>query len=115
MEGCKMAYDFKVYDENGNLKKIVRSSKKFSGSTKNFLNQKSTKRALSYIRTMKDPKIAVGTKVKFHDKECIVCKIVFHPRHKHTKYCSYECQHKLYSEQKKTRKKIRSVHAGKKI
>ena len=35
-----MAYDCKVYDKNGSLKKIVRSSKKFSGLTKNFLNQK---------------------------------------------------------------------------
>ena len=96
-----MAYDCKVYDKNGSLKKIVRSSKKFSGLTKNFLNQKSTKRALSYIRTMKDPKIVTGSKVRFHDKECIVCKMVFHPRHKHTKYCSYECQDKFYREQKK--------------
>ena len=31
-----MAYDCKVYDKNGNLKKIVRSSEKFSGFTKNF-------------------------------------------------------------------------------
>ena len=110
-----MAYDCKVYDKNGNLKKIVRSSEKFSGFTKNFLNQKSTKRALSSIRTMKDPKIVTGPKVRFHDKECIVCKMVFHPRHKHTKYCSYECQNKFYREQKKIRKKIRSINSGKKF
>ena len=101
-----MAYDCKVYDKNGNLKKIVRSSEKFSGVTKKFLNQKSTKRALAYIRTMKDPKIAPGSKVRFHDKKCIVCKMVFHPRHKYAKYCSYECQHKFYREQKKIRKKF---------
>ena len=96
-----MAYDCKVYDKNGNLKKIVRSSEKFSGLTKSFLNQKSTKRALPYIRKMKDPKIATGPKVRFHDKECIACKMFFHPRHKHTKYCSYECQHNFHREQKK--------------
>ena len=62
-----MAYDCKVYDKNGNLKKIVRNSEKLSGVTKNFLNQKSTKRALSSIRTMKDPKIVTGSKVRFHD------------------------------------------------
>ena len=110
-----MAYGCKIFDKNGNLKKIVRNSDKFSGVTKNFLNQKSTKRALSYIRTMKDPKIVTGPKVRFHNKECIVCKMVFHPRHKHTKYCSFECQNKLYRERKKTRKKIRIVSAGKKL
>ena len=31
-----MAYDCKVYDKNGNLKKIVRNSEKLSGVTKNF-------------------------------------------------------------------------------
>jgi hypothetical protein len=110
-----MAYNCKIFDKNGNLKKIIRNSENFSGITKNFLNQKSTKRALSYIKTMKDPKIATGSKVTFHTKECIVCKMVFHPRHKHTKYCSHECQHKLYKEQKEIRKKIRSVNTGKKI
>jgi hypothetical protein len=96
-----MAYDCKVYDKNGNLKGIVRNNEKLSGLTKIFLNQKSTKRALSHIRTMKDPKIVMGSRVTFHDKICIVCKMLFHPRHKNTKYCSHECQHKLYREQKK--------------
>ena len=95
-----MAYDCKVFDKNGNLKKIVRNSDKLSGVTKNFLNQKSTKRALSYIRTMKDPKIVTGLKVRLYNKECIVCKMVFHPRHNNTKYCSYECQNKLYKERR---------------
>ena len=99
-----MAYDCKVFDKNGNLKKVVRSSEKFSRVTKNFLNQKSTKQALSYIKTMKDPKIVTGSKARFHDKECIVCKMVFHPRRKHTKYCSHECQRKFYKEQKNNKK-----------
>ena len=99
-----MTYDCKVFDKNGNLKKVVRSSEKFSRVTKNFLNQKSTKRALSYIKTMKDPKIVTRPKTRFHDKECIVCKMVFHPRHKHAKYCSHECQRKFYKEQKKRSK-----------
>ena len=67
-----MACDCKVFDKNGNLKKIIRNSDKLSGVTKNFLNQKSTKRALSYIRTMKDPKIVTGPKVRFYNKECIL-------------------------------------------
>jgi hypothetical protein len=108
-----MAYDCKIFDKNGNLKKIVRVSKELSGTTNDFLNQKSTKRALSSIRTMKEPKIGIGTKRKFHDKVCIVCKSLFHPRHKHTKYCTHECQHKLYREQNKIRKKIRLINAGK--
>jgi hypothetical protein len=108
-----MAYDCKVFDKNGNLKKIVSTSKKLSRSTNDFLKQKSTKRALSSIRAMKEPKIAIGTKRKFHDNVCIVCKALFHPRHKHTKYCTHECQHKFYREQNKIRKKIRLINAGK--
>ena len=107
-----MAFNCKVFDKNGKLKKIVRSNKILSGSTNDFLNQKSTKRALSSIRTMKDPKVLIGSKLKFHDKVCIVCKELFHPRHKHTKYCTHECQHKFYREQSKIRKKIRLINAG---
>jgi len=108
-----MAYDCKVYDQNGNLKKVVRGSVKFTGAAKSFLKQKSTKRALSYIKTMRDPKIVIKDKIRFYDKECVVCKMVFHPRQRQAKYCSYECQHKLYKE-KKIRDKIRLVNAGKK-
>ena len=107
-----MAYDCKVYDRNGNLKKVVRGSEKNTGATKSFLKQKSTKRALSYIKTMRDPKIEIKSKV-FYDKECVVCKMTFHPRQRQAKYCSYECQHKFYKE-KKIRDKIRLVNAGKK-
>jgi hypothetical protein len=108
-----MAYKCKVFDKHGNLKKIISSNKILSGSTNDFLNQKSTKRALSSIRTMKDPKISIGTKIKFHDNVCIVCKGLFHPRHKHTKYCTHECQHRFYREQNKIRKKIRLINTGK--
>jgi hypothetical protein len=45
-----MAYDCKAYDRNGNLKKVVRGDKNFTGAAKSFLKQKSTKRALSYIK-----------------------------------------------------------------
>jgi hypothetical protein len=108
-----MAYDCKVYDGNGNLKKVVRGDKNFTGVAKSFLKQKSTKRALSYIKTMRDPKVVIKDKVRFYDKECVVCRMVFHPRQRHAKYCSYECQHKFYKE-KKIREKIRLVNAGKK-
>ena len=108
-----MAYDCKVYDRNGNLKKIMKGSANFTGAAKSFLKQKSTKRALSYIKTMRDPKIDIKGKVRFYDKKCIVCKMVFHPRQRLAKYCSHECQHKLYKE-KKIRDKIRLVNAGKK-
>ena len=109
-----MAYDCKVYDRNGNLKKVVKGSGNFTKATKDFLKQKSTKRALSYIKTMRDPKIVIKNKVRFYDKECVVCKMVFHPRQRHAKYCSYECQHKFYKEIK-IREKIRLVNAGKNI
>ena len=108
-----MAYDCKVYDRNGNLKKVVRGDKNFTGAAKSFLKQKSTKRALSYIKKMRDPKVVIKDKVRFYDKECVYCKMVFHPRQCYAKYCSYECQHKFYKE-KKIRDKIRLVNAGKK-
>jgi hypothetical protein len=108
-----MAFNCKVFDKHGKLKKILSSNKILSGSTNDFLNQKSTKRALSSIRTMKDPKVLIGSKLKFHDKVCIVCKGIFHPRHKHTKYCTHECQQKFYREQGKLRKKIRLINGGK--
>jgi hypothetical protein len=108
-----MVYDCKVYDQNGKLKKVVKGGKNFTGATKIFLKQKSTKRALSYIKTMGDPKVVIKDKVRFYDKECIVCKMIFHPRQRQAKYCSYECQHKFYKE-KKIRDKIRSVNTGKK-
>ena len=73
---------------NGNLKKVVRGDKNFTGAAKSFLKQKSTKRALSYIKTMRDPKIVIKDKVRFYDKECIVCKMAFHPRQRVAKYCS---------------------------
>ncbi len=96
-----MAYDCKVYDRNGNLKKVVRGDKNFTGAAKSFLKQKSTKRALSYIKKMRDPKVVIKDKVRFYDKECVVCKMVFHPRQRYAKYCSYECQHKFYKEKNK--------------
>jgi len=106
-----MVYDCKVYDRNGNLKKVVRGGKNFTGAAKSFLKQKSTKRALSYIKKMRDPKVVIKNKVRFYDKECIVCKMIFHPRARQAKYCSYECQHKFYKE-KKIREKIRLINAG---
>ena len=109
-----MAYDCKVYDQNGNLKKVVKGNKSFTGATKILLKQKSTKRAVSYIKTMRDPKIDIKDKVRFYDNECVVCKMVFHPRQRQAKYCSYECQHKFYKENK-IREKIRLVNAGKNI
>tara|TARA_B110000467_G_C18151414_1_gene384434 strand:- start:2 stop:331 length:330 start_codon:yes stop_codon:yes gene_type:complete len=109
-----MAYDCKVYDQNGKLKKVVKGNKSFTGATKILLKQKSTKRAVSYIKTMRDPKIDIKDKVRFYDNECVVCKMVFHPRQRQAKYCSYECQHKFYKENK-IREKIRLVNAGKNI
>jgi hypothetical protein len=108
-----MTYDCKVYDKNGNLKKILKKNEDFSKVTNNFLNQKSTKRAISYLKKMKEPKAATGAKVNFYDKQCCVCKMVFHPRHKYSIYCSYECQNKLYRGKKNMRKKIRLINAGK--
>ena len=109
-----MAYDCKVYDKNGNLKKIFRSNENFSGVIKTFLDQKSTKRALSYIKTMRDPKIKMTPKTKFYDKKCVFCKMNYHPRYPRTKYCSHECQYKFYKQKKQLRIKIGSINSGRK-
>ena len=79
-----MAYDCKVYDKNGNLKKVFSGNDKYSGVTKNFLNQKSTKRALSHIKTTMDPKIKTSPNTKF------------------------------YKQQNQLRKKIRAINSGEK-
>ena len=108
-----MAYDCKVFDKNGKLKNVFRAKENYSRATKRFLDQKSTKRALSYIKTMRDPKIKTASKARFYDKECVVCKMSYHPRYPSTKYCSHECQYKFYKQRKRLRKNILRINSGK--
>ncbi len=95
-----MAYECKVYDKNGKLKKILRESQ-LTNASKEFFNQPSTKKVRSLINSFKEPPIEENTDTKFYNKICVVCKKEFHPRHPNSKYCSHECQKKLYLEKKK--------------
>jgi hypothetical protein len=103
-----MAYECKVYDKNGNLKKVVKENQQIDLDTK-FLNQSSTKRICSNIKKLREPSIREDSKTKFYNKSCIVCQKEFHPRHPKAKYCSHECQKRLYLEKKK---KLNSLKKG---
>jgi hypothetical protein len=90
-----MVFNCKVFDKNGNLKKILKASDLISKRNKIFFEKKSTKRAVDYIRKLKDLKDKASSGTKFHNKKCVVCMHEFHPRHARSKYCSHECQKKI--------------------
>ena len=95
-----MAYECKVYDKNGKLKKILRESQ-VTKSSEEFFNQRSTKKASSFINNLKEPANDIKKGTKFYNKTCVVCQKEFHPRHPNSKYCSHECQKTLYLAKKK--------------
>lgn len=99
-----MAYECKIFDKKGKLKKVLRGNETISKKTKSFFEQKSTKKAASYIKKLKDPPKEIHHETKFYNKVCIVCDREFHPRHPQTKYCSHECQKELYLKKKKSKK-----------
>tara|TARA_B110000014_G_scaffold241380_1_gene210147 strand:+ start:199 stop:552 length:354 start_codon:yes stop_codon:yes gene_type:complete len=104
--GQPMAYECKVYDKNGKLKKIVKESQ-ITKSGKEIFNQPSTKKISSFIKSFKEPNIEINKGTKFYNKICVVCNTEFYPRHPNSKYCSHECQKNLYLEKKKAEKKSR--------
>ena len=95
-----MTYECKVYDKNGKLKKILRESQ-LTKSIDEFFNQRSTKKASSFINNLKEPANNIKKGTKFYNKICVVCQKEFHPRHPNSKYCSHECQKTLYLAKKK--------------
>jgi len=98
--GEAMAYECRVYDKNGKLKKILKESQ-LTKSSKDFFNQPSTKKVSSFINKFKEPAVEKNTETKFYNKICVVCQKEFHPRHPNSKYCSHECQKILYLARKK--------------
>ena len=98
--GQVMAYECKIYDKNGKLKKILKGNQ-VTQESKDFFNQPSTKKIRSLINSFKDPAIEENKNTKFYNKICVVCKREFHPRHPNSKYCSHECQKNLYLAKKK--------------
>ena len=96
-----MIFNCKVFDKNGNLKKIVKRDQILSEVDNMFFEQKSTKRAVEYIKNFKEPKKDTVSRTKFYDMRCVVCNREFHPRYSRTKYCSHECQKKLILKKKK--------------
>ena len=95
-----MAYECKVFDANGKLKKILREGQ-VTKESKEFFNQRSTKKVRSLINSFKEPAVEENNNTKFYNKICVVCKGEFHPRHPNSKYCSHECQKVLYLAKKK--------------
>ena len=95
-----MAYECKVYDKNGKLKKILQGRELISKVSKDFFNQPSTKKAAIFIKKFKDSQNQVSHETKFHDKKCVVCGQEYYPRHAKSKYCSHECPKKAVLEEK---------------
>jgi hypothetical protein len=97
-----MAHECRIYDKNGKLVRVVSGKKIDSKSDQILFNQPSTKKAISLIRSFRDPRKESAHSTKFYNKKCIVCSREFHPRSPNAKYCSHECQKTL---QLKNRKK----------
>ena len=90
-----MAYECRIYDKRGKLVRVVSGKKIDSKSDQILFNQPSTKKAISLIRTFKDPTKDSVHNTKFYNKRCVVCAKEFHPRSLNAKYCSHECQKEL--------------------
>jgi len=60
-----MAYECKVFDKKGKLKKVLRGKETLSKEAKSFLEQKSTIKAVSYIKKFKDPPKEILHETKF--------------------------------------------------
>ena len=96
-----MAYECKIYDKKGKLVRVVSGKKIDLKSDQILFNQPSTKKAISLIRTFKDPRKESAHNTKFYDKRCVVCAKEFHPRSPNAKYCSHECQKTLQLKNRK--------------
>jgi hypothetical protein len=96
-----MAYECKIYDKKGKLVRVVSGKKIDLKSDQILFNQPSTKKAISLIRTFKDPRKESAHNTKFYDKRCVVCAKEFHPRSPNAKYCSHECQKTLQLKNQK--------------
>ncbi len=96
-----MAYECRIYDSKGNLKKVHQNKDIKSRSTEKLLGQKSTRKARRFVENFKQGESPDARARKFHDKRCVQCGNTFHARHKAAKYCSHECQKKFYYEKRK--------------
>jgi predicted nucleic acid-binding Zn ribbon protein len=96
-----MAYECKIYDKKGKLVKIVSGNKLDSRADQKLFDQPSTKKAIEFIKNLKDPKKEIVPRTKFYNKQCLVCGKEFHPRHPNSKYCSHECQKELQLKKRK--------------
>ncbi len=99
-----MAYECKIFDKKGKLKKVLRGSEAISKKAKSFFEQKSTKKAASFIKKLREPQKEKTYSTKFYNNVCVVCGREFHPRHPRSKYCSHECQKSLYLKNRKLKK-----------
>lgn len=93
-----MKFECKVFDKNGNLKKII-DPKGVVNSVDKVLKQKSTQRAIESIRNFRQAK--TRKKTDFREKVCLFCEKKFHPRNNSAKYCSQECQKRYYKKLKR--------------
>ena len=101
-----MAYECKIYDKKGKLVKVVSGNNLDSKANKILFDQPSTKKAIEFIKKLKDPQNKTTRNTKFYNKQCVVCGKEFHPRHPNSKYCSHECQKELQLKKRKKEKLI---------
>ncbi len=96
-----MAYECRIYDGKGKLKKVHHVKDIKSTSADKLLKQKSTRKARRFVENFKQGGNAPSRSGTFHEKQCCQCGNPFHARHKAAKYCSHECQKKFYYEKRK--------------
>ena len=99
-----MAYECRIYDNKGKLKKIYKDKDLGPTSADKLLKQKSTRKARHFIENFKQDENLESGSGRFHDKQCNQCGNRFHARHRAAKYCSHECQKKFYYEKRKRKK-----------
>ena len=66
-----MAYECKIYDKKGKLVKIVSGNNLDSKADQKLFDQPSTKKAIEFIKNLKDPKKEVKTEGKKYAKQMI--------------------------------------------
>lgn len=103
-----MVFECKIFDKKGKLKKVLRGNEAVSKKTESFFEQKSTKKAASFIKKLREPPKEKNHETKFYNNVCVVCGRQFHPRHPQSKYCSHECQKSLYLKNRRLKKEKQS-------
>ncbi len=109
-----MAYECKIYDSKGQLKKVVGPNEVKNELLSKALSQKSTQNYRKFIKNFEHGKEPKDSSQKFYEKNCLVCGKEFYCRRPFGKYCSHECQKRNYYQRNiAKRKKVSGSHSTK--